>query len=137
MKTRRAFIQQATGMLAVPPIASFVNAAASPGSYASSGAAPPTTPEPGPVVAPRWEEITGRIGPVIQIPDGRFLAVYPEGRRTKEWDNTSIPEYMYGRFSPDGLGQWSERQVLFTFPPGPGAAGMGITSGGALPLVSR
>jgi hypothetical protein len=83
------------------------------------------------------EEIDGRMGPVIQLPDGRFLAVYPEGRRTKEWDDTTIPEYMMGRFSPDGLGGWSERQVLFTFPAGPGAAGMGITSGGALPRANR
>jgi hypothetical protein len=83
------------------------------------------------------EDIDGRMGPVIQLPDGRFLSVYPEGRRTKEWDDTTIPEYMYGRFSPDGLGGWSERQALFAFPPGPGAAGMGITSGGALPLTTR
>jgi hypothetical protein len=86
---------------------------------------------------PMIEDIDGRMGPVIRLPDGRFLSVYPEGRRTKEWDDTTIPEYMFGRFSPDGLGGWSERRALFEFPPGPGAAGMGITSGGALPLATR
>jgi hypothetical protein len=95
------------------------------------------SPNSGPPTGPEIEEIDGRMGPVVQLPDGSFLAVYPEGRRTKEWDDTTIPEYMYGRLSPDGLGGWSERRVLFAFPPGPGAAGMGITSGGALPLTTR
>lgn len=86
---------------------------------------------------PALENIDSRMGPVVRLANGKYLAVYPEGRLTKNWDDTSIPEYMYGRFSPDGLGNWSERQVLFTFPPGPGAAGVGITSGGALPLMVR
>ncbi|MGA3323823.1 MAG: sialidase family protein [Terriglobia bacterium] len=137
MKSRRDFIKDGAAMIGMLPVAisSMVRAGELSHRWVREGEG--DGPEPEPLAGPKIEEIEGRMGPVIQLPDGRFLAVYPEGRRTKEWDDTTIPEYMFGRFSPDGLGGWSERQVLFAFPPGPGAAGMGITSGGALPITTR
>jgi len=138
MRSRRDFLKRGAAVIAALPIAASPNVAAR-GGTATPGCADAGTGDPSPegLLGPKVEDIDGRMGPVIQLPDGRFLSVYPEGRRTKEWDDTTIPEYMYGRFSPDGLGGWSERQALFAFPPGPGAAGMGITSGGALPLTTR
>ena len=123
--------------MAVLPVASSPMARVREENRGSAMDTPSADPESNPAAGPRIEEIDGRMGPVIQLPDGRFLAVYPEGRLTKNWDDTTIPEYMFGRFSPNGLEGWSERQALFAFPAGPGAAGMGITSGGALPLTTR
>lgn len=134
MKSRREFLKNGAAAMALIPVIPSPKAAATEGS--GGRGSPAQVSDSAPVAGPQFEEIDGRMGPVIQLPDGRFLAVYPEGRRTWQWDNTAIPEYMYGRFSADGLGQWSEPRVLFTFPPGPGAAGMGITSGGALPLTT-
>ncbi|MDR3677847.1 MAG: sialidase family protein [Acidobacteriota bacterium] len=137
MKSRRDFLKHGAAVMAILPGARLPKAMASEGNRVAAIAASSGAPQSAPPVPPIIEEIEGSMGPVVQLPDGRFLAVYPWGRRTKEWDDTSIPEYIYGRFSPDGLGGWGERQVLFPFPPGPGAAGQGITSGGALPLVTR
>ncbi len=132
MKSRRAFLKQSAEMFAALP--ALKAQALADGAGKESHQAPPDADS---IAAPRLQEIDGRMGPVVRLANGKYLAVYPEGRLTKNWDDTAIPEYMYGRFSPDGLGHWSDHQVLFAFPPGPGAAGMGITSGGALPLVTR
>jgi hypothetical protein len=137
MSSRRDFLKHGAVVMAALPVATSPQGLVCEGNRARTMAAEGGGPAPEPLAGPRMEEIDGRMGPVIQLPDGRFLAVYPQGRRTSEWDDTTIPEYMFGRFSPDGLGRWSERQALFAFPPGPGAAGMGITSGGALPLTTR
>ncbi len=120
MKSRRAFLKYGAEMIAAMPVLK------SPAFLASAGGGDPAMPnghtQSEPLSGPRLEDIDGRMGPVVRLANGRYLAVYPEGRLTKNWDDTTIPEYMYGRFSPDGLSDWSERQVLFTFPPGPGAA---------------
>ncbi len=137
MKSRREFLRHGASIMAALPIARSLEGVPVPESEGAAGAAFNSPASSGAAMGPQIEETDGRMGPVIQLPDGQFLAVYPEGRKTWQWQDTSIPESMCGRFSPDGLGQWSERKVLFEFPPGPGAAGMGITSGGALPLTSR
>jgi hypothetical protein len=137
MKSRRDFLKQGAAVMAGLPVVTSPQGSPGEGNRAWVRNAEIGGHDPESLATPKVEEIDGRMGPVIQLPDGRFLAVYPEGRLTKNWDDTAIPEYMYGRFSPDGLSGWSERRVLFAFPPGPGSAGMGITSGGALPLTTR
>jgi hypothetical protein len=135
MKSRRAFLKQGAEVVAALP--ALKSSAFLAGPKLKGSKTPSGNGKPEPLAPPLIEEIEGRMGPVVRLHNGKYLALYPEGRLTRNWDDTTIPEYMYGRFSPDGVGSWSERKVLFTFPPGPGAAGVGITSGGALPLVTR
>src|SRR5579872_5914846 len=133
-ESRRDFLKLSTAVLAVLPVEASARGSGRTGTPAPGQHADPAA---GLARGPEIEDIRGQMGPVTQLSDGTFLAVYPEGRIDVQWDQLNIPQRMWGRFSPDGLGGWSEPKLLFNFPPGPGSAADGITSGSALPLTTR
>jgi hypothetical protein len=137
MKNRREFLKSGASLMATLPAGDLLKGATGEAKRPVGDA-----PQSGgigseQIAGPMIEEIAGRMGPVTQLADGRFLATYPEGRMVKDWDDVATPQKMFGRFSPDGLGNWSDPQILFSFPEGPGASGHGITAGGALPITTR
>lgn len=64
-------------------------------------------------------EVTGSIGYIIRLADGRLFTVYGQCRPENKWDDVSIPQPVFGRFSTDRGASWSEPSLLFNTP-GPG-----------------
>jgi hypothetical protein len=92
-------------------------------------AAPPGSPE-----YPALPTISGRMGPIVRLANGSFLAVYGEGEVVPQ-DHPASRQLTTGRISIDGI-TWGEPYTLFEMANSPGSAGVGTTSGGALPLVT-
>lgn len=86
---------------------------------------------------PQFVDTKGRVGPITRLTDGRLFAVYGEGRPEDKWDDLSIAQNIYGRWSSDDGATWTEPKIILPMPPGPGAAACGVTSGGALALATR
>ena len=82
MKSRREFLRHGAAIMAALPITHSLEGAPDAGGKGAAGAAFDSPPPASGVMGPQIEETDGSMGPVIQLPDGRFLAVYPEGRKT-------------------------------------------------------
>src|SRR5512134_1886767 len=68
---------------------------------------------------PQPVEVKGGLGYVARLADGRMIAVHGECRPREKWDDTSIAQPVFGRFSGDGGTTWSPDSLLFNSP-GPG-----------------
>lgn len=82
-------------------------------------------------------EIEGRLGYAARLADGRLLLVTGDCRPREKWDDLSITQPIYGRFSSDEAATWSDSQLLFHLP-GPGFLHMVLPLGtrdGAIHLV--
>jgi hypothetical protein len=64
-------------------------------------------------------ETEGRLGYVTHLTDGRLFLVTGDCRPREKWDDASVPQPIFGRFSGDGGKTWSESRLLFNLP-GPG-----------------
>ncbi|MBO9610423.1 MAG: exo-alpha-sialidase [Paenibacillaceae bacterium] len=61
-------------------------------------------------------DFPGEIGPFLACGDGSLLAIYEEGRKPEQWNDLSIPQYMYCRRSYDNGVTWDEPQVIASHP---------------------
>jgi len=68
---------------------------------------------------PQAVDIGGSLGYVARLADGRLIAVHGECRPREKWDDASIAQPVFGRFSIDGGTSWSPDALLFNSP-GPG-----------------
>ena len=68
---------------------------------------------------PQAVDIGGSLGYVARLADGRLIAVHGECRPREKWDDASIAQPVFGRFSTDGGKSWSPDALLFNSP-GPG-----------------
>ena len=51
---------------------------------------------------PQPVEVKGGLGYVARLSDGRLIAVHGECRPREKWDDASIAQPVFGRFSSDG-----------------------------------
>jgi BNR repeat protein len=68
---------------------------------------------------PQPVEVKGGMGYVARLADGRLIAVHGECRPREKWDDASIAQPVFGRFSSNGGKTWSPDSLLFNSP-GPG-----------------
>src|SRR5262245_41629065 len=68
---------------------------------------------------PQAVEVQGSLGYVARLADGRLIAVHGECRPRQKWDDASIAQPIFGRFSSDGGRTWTSDALLFNSP-GPG-----------------
>ncbi len=55
----------------------------------------------GAAAPPQPIEVEGEIGPVARLADGRIASIYGVGRPVDKWDDASIPQQVFGRFSSE------------------------------------
>ena len=68
---------------------------------------------------PQPVEVKGGLGYVARLSDGRLIAVHGECRPREKWDDASIAQPVFGRFSSDSGETWGPDGLLFNSP-GPG-----------------
>ncbi len=65
---------------------------------------------------PQPVEVRGGLGYVARLANGRLIAVHGECRPREKWDDASIAQPIFGRFSNDGGSTWSPDALLFNSP---------------------
>jgi hypothetical protein len=66
--------------------------------------------------SPEPVEVQGGLGYVARLADGRLIAVHGECRPREKWDDASIAQPVFGRFSSDGGRTRSRDSLLFNSP---------------------
>lgn len=67
---------------------------------------------------------SGKLGTFVVLPDGTVLSIFIKGKRLNEWNDTAIPQRLYGRRSYDNGRTWGEAELIYEFPDVPGAIKM-------------
>ncbi len=66
-------------------------------------------------------QVEGRLGWIIRLPDGRLMSWWTGGKEFAETiEDAESVEKAFARYSSDNGYTWSEPEVLFEFPKGPG-----------------
>ncbi|MBP1994065.1 sialidase family protein [Paenibacillus eucommiae] len=73
---------------------------------------------------PKEISFEGKLGTFITLPDQTLISFIVEGKKPEQWNDTTIPQYLYIRRSCDYGQTWSERELAITFAPQPGTVKM-------------